>query len=241
MAALMATVVVVALAGCSSSHSTTSKTTISLATISQRYQTAAQPADAALAAIVNRALAYSGGSTAGLDSAVPSTVSTVHSSAGALNTLAAQVPTPVPLHQAIGNVAHVLDTLVSDLTAMQGAQGGAVQPAIAKLVADAGREAAANSIVGPLITSLTTPTIPGSTVFVPAPALTAATTTTTPAPTTTTTTTNPFTVTTTTRPRVSTTTVPRTTTTPPPPVTTTTVAPTTTTMPKHTTTTFHLL
>lgn len=234
---LAVVVVVTLLVGCATSSHKSSKAALSLAIISQRYHAAVQPANAATSDVAGRALAYQGGSTASLDSSLPPAVTTLQSSAHALDVLDA-LTAPVPLQQAIVTVAGSLNSLVQDMTTLQGAQGGAVQPAIARVVADAGREAAADNAVGLLLTLLATPLAPATTSLIPLPAGSTTTSTTAAATTTTSaaTTTTLSTATATTMPRPSTTTVPRTTTTPP--TTATTIAPaTTTTTRPHTTTT----
>jgi hypothetical protein len=179
-----------ALAGCGGSGHTSNVAAIPIAIVSQRYTAAADPANAALTSLVKRALAYGGGSTADLDAAVSATAAVLKTAAGRVGAIAA----PQPLRADIVDVAGAMNVVAGDLTPLRAARGNDVSPAIARFVADAGREAAADNLVRVLIVQITTPTTEAPpTIAAPS------TTTTTPAPTT--------------APRRTTTTRPRTTTT----------------------------
>ncbi|MDQ1366963.1 MAG: hypothetical protein QOE57_3005 [Acidimicrobiaceae bacterium] len=143
-----------AFAGCSRASSNSGPAALPIATISQRYRAAVDPANGALAAMLKRALAYAGGSTADLDSAVPPTATGLKNAARLLRGIGA----PEPLHRDIVDVTNSMNTLVDDLNALGRAKGNDVQPGIAHLVADAGRESAADTLVRLAITQLTSPT-----------------------------------------------------------------------------------
>jgi hypothetical protein len=190
VAAVTAALAVSALAGCSRSGKTANAASLPLVTVGQRYTAAVDPATAALTAMLHRALGYSGGSTTDIDSGVAPTTTALNSAAHQVGAIAA----PAPLHRDIQDVASALNVVVKDLSALGAARGNDVQPAIARLVADAGREAAADNLVRTTLVQLTTPTT------APPPTLEPPT-----LPTTTTSTTTPR-HTTTTRPRTTTTT-----------------------------------
>jgi hypothetical protein len=154
----LALVVVLATAtafvGCSRASSNGGPVTAPIPIISQRYAAAVDPANAALAAMLNRALGYSGGSTADLDSTVPATATSLKNAARQLRGIGA----PEPLHRDIGDVMNSMNTVVDDLTALSKAKGNEIQPDVARLVADAGRESAADNLVRLAIAQLTSPT-----------------------------------------------------------------------------------
>ena len=152
LAALLAATA--AFTGCSRASSNGGPAALPIATISQRYQAAADPANGALAAMLKRALAYGGGSTADLDSAVAPTSTSLKDAVRLLRGIGA----PAPLHRDIVDVMSSMNTLVDDLTTLGRAKGNDVQPGIARLVADAGRESAADTLVRLAITQLTSPT-----------------------------------------------------------------------------------
>ncbi|MDQ6614834.1 MAG: hypothetical protein M3083_08825 [Actinomycetota bacterium] len=131
-------VAVAVVAGCRGSHAT-----LSVADVSQRYQSAMDPANRALSDMVNRALAYNGGSPAQLDSAASPTAGSLNKAAGQVSGISA----PALVRRDIQDVASALHVLVGDLNTLGAARGSDVQPEIARLVADAGREAAADNLV----------------------------------------------------------------------------------------------
>jgi hypothetical protein len=141
IAAAVALAATVALVGCSGQHKVSA--TASLATISQRYETSVDPAHASLNAAVSRMLAYQGGSTSDVDAALPPTVNILRRAAGQLNAISA----PAPIRLDIVDVAKAMTVVVADLNALSAARGSDVQPAIALVVADAGRESAADNLV----------------------------------------------------------------------------------------------
>jgi hypothetical protein len=154
IAAISAALAAAAMAGCSSSGTAGNGASLPLATIDQRYTAAVDPANAALAAMLHRALAYSGGPTTDIDSAVPPTSTALSNAAHQVRAIAA----PAPLRRDIVDVANALNVVVKDSATLGSARGNDVQPAIARLVADAGREAAADNLVRQTLIQLTTPT-----------------------------------------------------------------------------------
>lgn len=222
-------------AGCSRATATASRTSVSLSEVNQRYETVVEPAAAALSAFVPQALDYVGGSPAGLDAGARRTATVLTGAAHGLGGIAA----PEPIKGDISNVAEALGTVTGDLDSLAAATGSTVEPAVARLVADAGRESAADNLVrlalteatSPTTTPLTTPIATNIPTTEPTTLPPSAPATTLPEQTTTVpeqTTTVPQT--TTTRPRATTTVAPQTTTVPaptttvPPPTTTTTLA-----------------
>ncbi len=142
-AASLASVLVVAgLAGCSR-NGTANGGPASLVAVSQRYGAAVDPAHSVLTDTVSKALSYSGGSTSSLDASVPPTVSALRRASAQLGGIAA----PAPINRDILDVAKAMNVVVADLNAMAAARGSDVQPAIALVVADSGRESAADNLV----------------------------------------------------------------------------------------------
>jgi hypothetical protein len=182
--ALVATALVTtaAFSGCSRASSNSGPATAPITTISQRYQAAVDPANAALAAMLQRALAYSGGSPAEIDSATPATETSLKNTARQLRGIRA----PEPLHRDIVDVMNSMNTLIADLTTLSRAKGNEIQPDIARLVADAGRESASDTLVRLAITQLTSPTTLPAELLVPSTTSAPTTTTTSPRRTTTT-------------------------------------------------------
>jgi hypothetical protein len=142
--------------------------------VAVRYPAAVDPANAALSGFITQALAFAGGPPAALDTAARQT-ETVVTTAGHR---AAAIAAPDPIKRDITDVVAALATVGSDLAALVKATGNDIQPAIARVVADAGRESAADTVVRLAIKYATTPTtIPLATVA-PLPVTTAAPTTT---------------------------------------------------------------
>lgn len=115
----------------------------SLVAVSQRYGAAVDPAHSVLTATVSKALSYSGGSTSSLDSSVPPTVNALRRASAQLGGIVA----PAPINRDILDVAKAMNLVVADLNAMAAARDSDVQPAIALVVADSGRESAADNLV----------------------------------------------------------------------------------------------
>jgi hypothetical protein len=222
-------VVLAAVAGCRGSRHS-GHSTVALAVVSQRYQAAVGPANTAVAAMLQQALAYSTAPT-NLSPTATSTVTVVKKASSQLNAIAA----PEPPKKDIVAVASAMDGVVADLTTLATAKGGDIEPDIARFVADAGRLTAAETVVQEELALLSAPTTAplDTTPIDTAPPDTQTTATSVP---TATSTSVVSTSTTTVRP--TTTTVPRTTTTRSTTTTTASTASTTTTstMPRTTTT-----
>ncbi len=198
IAAIAATAAV--LAGCGSSRSS-APAPLPIAEVSRRYTAAVDPANAALADMLKKVLAYSGGPTTAIDAATAPTAATLKKAAGQLRAIGVAGF----VRRDILDVADTLSRVVGDLTDLRSATGDGVQPSIARLVADAGRENAADTLVRVEITQLTIPsTAPLPTVAVPTTVALTTTTVSRRTPTT-------RARTTTTRPRTTTTTRPGTT------------------------------
>lgn len=138
---MTAAVVVAAfvLAGCGGGK----KTNYDVASIGQKFDTAVAPADTDLSKVVAKALALASGSKASLKPLIPPTKTQLGKAVRQLNAISA----PPTLQQDIGIVASDMTSVISDLTAVGAATGPAIQPATAKLVADAGRVSAAENVV----------------------------------------------------------------------------------------------
>jgi len=199
-----AMVAVSGLAACSRANGSASQATVPVAQLSQRYEAAVAPANAALTTFFTQAVAYSGGPAKGLDALAQRSEPPVKNAAGQLSHVAASGP----LRLDIADVASALDAVGRDLTALLAATGAGVEPSVAALVADIGRESAADGLVKLALTAAATPTSLPSVTVPPATDATVADTTTTVE-----TTTTVRRRTTTTRPARTTTTVARTTTT----------------------------
>jgi hypothetical protein len=142
-----------ALTGCGSSHHN-APAVLPIAEVNGRYRVAVDPANAALAAVLKRVLAYSGGPTTAMDATIAPASATLQKAAGQVRPIGAAGL----LRHDILDVADTLNLVAGDLTSLRSAQGDSVQPSIARLVADAGRESAADNLVRLVITELTTPT-----------------------------------------------------------------------------------
>ncbi len=174
MLVAVAVVATAALADCSGASSNTGPGTATIATIGRRYQAAVDPANLALAGMLKQALAYGGGSSAQLNSAVPATVASLKSAARRLQGIGA----PTPLRRDIVDVMNSLNTVVDDLNTMKGATGE-IQGVVARFVADAGRESAADTLVRLAISQLSSPTSLPAELLVPSTTIAQATTSTT--------------------------------------------------------------
>jgi hypothetical protein len=141
-----------ALTGCGSSHHN-APAVLPIAEVNGRYRVAVDPANAALAAVLKRVLAYSGGPTAAMDAATAPAAATLQKAAGQVRAIGAAGF----LRHDILDVANTMNVVVGDLNGLRAAKGDSVQPSIARLVADAGRESAADDLVRLEITQLTTP------------------------------------------------------------------------------------
>lgn len=137
-AAAAAAVAVIGVASCS-----TGGGKASLTAVSQQYESAVDPAHAALNTTISQALAYGGGPPTALDASVPGTASAVRRSAGRLRGISA----PNPVKTDIADVAKAMDVVGTDLNSLQAARGDDVRNAIAQLIADSGREMAADNLV----------------------------------------------------------------------------------------------
>jgi hypothetical protein len=198
--------VLVALVGFAGCGGGSGRATVPLTEVASRYQAIMDPANAALAAFVTQALAYGGGAPTGVKAAAHSTEAGLNDASHRVGAIAA----PAPIGRDIRDVANALTTVAHDLASLAKATGAEIQPGIAKAVADAGRESAADAVVNEAIKLATTPTteppptvVPPVTTTVPVTTTIVARHTTTTRPRTTTT----FPRVTTTRPRVTTTTV----------------------------------
>ena len=136
--AVAVAVAVIGVASCSSGGGKAS-----LTAVSQQYESAVDPAHAALNTTISQALAYGGGPAASLDASVPGTASAVRRSAGRLRGISA----PNPVKTDIADVAKAMDVVGTDLNSLQAARGDDVRTAIAQLIADSGREMAADNLV----------------------------------------------------------------------------------------------
>ncbi|MDQ1429290.1 MAG: hypothetical protein QOK39_2766 [Acidimicrobiaceae bacterium] len=150
------------------------RATLPVSEVATRYPAAVDPANAAISGFMTQALAFAGGPPAALDTAARQTENVV-TTAGHR---AAAIAAPDPIQRDIADVVAALDTVGSDLAALSKATGNDIQPAIARVVADAGRETAADTVVRLALKYATTPTtVPAETVP-PLPVTTAAPTTT---------------------------------------------------------------
>ena len=137
-AAVAAAVAVIGVASCSGGGGKAS-----LTAVSQQYESAVDPAHAALNTTISQALAYGGGPPTALDATVPGTAGAVRRSAGRLRDISA----PNPVKADIADVAKAMDVVGTDLNSLQAARGDDVRTAIAQLIADSGREMAADNLV----------------------------------------------------------------------------------------------
>jgi hypothetical protein len=119
---------------------------------------------------MTQALAFTGGPPAALDTAARRT-ETVVTTAGHR---AAAIAAPALIQRDIADVVAALDAVGSDLAVLAKATGNDIQPAIARVVADAGREAAADTVVRLALKDATTPTTFPPETVPPLPVTTAA-------------------------------------------------------------------
>ncbi|HEX3425941.1 MAG TPA: hypothetical protein VHT30_07400 [Acidimicrobiales bacterium] len=175
--AVVVVVVVFVLAGCGGGSN--KKSNYDVASIGQKFDAAVAPADTDLSEVVAKALALASGSKASLQPLISPTQSQLGKAVRQLNAISA----PETLQQDIGTVATDMTSVISDLTAVGAATGPAVQPATAKLVADAGRVSAAENVVQLALMQAenTAPTTVAP--LLPAPTTTVPVTSTTRAPT----------------------------------------------------------
>lgn len=143
VAAIAAIAAIVAAAACSAGSHNGVTAPVSPAVVAQRYQAAVDPANTAVNSVYKRALAYSGGTPSGLDALVSPTVAVLKKAASQLRAISA----PQPVHGQILAVASSIDLVVSDLNALKGVRGSDVESDVTRLIADAGREAAADNVV----------------------------------------------------------------------------------------------
>lgn len=131
------------------------------------------PANNRISSFVSQALAPSSGG-ASLSSGARSTAGAVRRAASALGGIDAAPP----IKADIGDVIKTLNALGTDLTTLAGARGADISPAIAAVVADAGRESAADAVVRLDVVAATTPHAPvGPIPTSPVPVTTTASTT----------------------------------------------------------------
>ncbi len=140
--------------GCGGSSKPKAATVASIQAAGQRYVAAVDPANAALAAMLKRVLAYTSGPTTQIDAATTPTAATLKTAARQVNAIGA----PGALGRDMRDVVAALNVVVGDLGTLHDAKGDAVETEIARFVADAGRESAADDLVRLAITELTTPT-----------------------------------------------------------------------------------
>lgn len=187
-------------AGCSRGSNGGGRATLPVTEVGSRYQAVMGPANAALTAFVTEAVAYGGGSPAGIKAAAHSTEGTINDAGHRVVAIAA----PEPIGRDIRDVMGSLTAVAQDLATLAQANGPEIETVIARTVADAGRESAADSLVSLAIKLATTPTTEPPATVPPPVTTTIPVTTTTVAKHTTTTRLRPRT--TTTAPRATTTT-----------------------------------
>lgn len=114
---------------------------MSLATVGKQYMAAIAPADKALSSFRDQALAYTGGPPTRLVAAIPPTRGTLKAATKQL--LAIQAP--APLSGDIKDLVATVNAVDADLVAIGDGKAPDIEGHIAKLVADMGRQAAADS------------------------------------------------------------------------------------------------